>query len=80
MDVVLELLVQSKLKAEKLGLEETDVVFDQAIYAKAVEVLMNPIHLDLKRFIVLRMGAFHTTMTFLAVIGKRFKGFTHDKK
>lgn len=33
---------------------------------------MNPIHKDLKDFIVLRMGAFHTACTFIAVIGKRF--------
>ena len=72
MDVVLEILTQSKLKAEKLGLCETDVVFDQAIYAKAVEIMLNPVFIDLKRFIVLRMGAFHTALTFLAVIGKRF--------
>lgn len=38
MDTVLELLYQSKEKAEKLGLVETDVVLDQAIYAKACEV------------------------------------------
>ena len=72
MDTVLELLVQSKCKAERLGLTETDIVVDQAIYAKAVEILMNPTHIDLKRFIVLRMGAFHTSCIFMAVIGKRF--------
>lgn len=37
-DTVLELLNQSKEKAEKLGLSETDIVLDQAIYAKACEV------------------------------------------
>ena len=52
-DTVLELLSQSKLKAEKLGLLETDVVLDMAIYAKAVEVMMNPRHIDLKKFIVM---------------------------
>lgn len=72
MDTVLELLQQSKLKAEKIGLKETDVVLDLAIYAKAVEIVMNPLHKDLKSFVVLRMGAFHTSMIFLAVIGKRF--------
>ncbi len=72
MDVVLDILNQSKAKAERLGLSEVDVVFDQAIYAKAVEIVLNPMYIHLKKFIVLRMGAFHTTMTFLAVIGKRF--------
>ena len=36
------------------------------------QVLMNPSHKDLKDFIVLRMGAFHTSCIFIAVIGKRF--------
>ena len=71
-NTVLELLTQSKLKAEKIGLEETDVVLDMAIYAKAFEILMNPRYIDLKNFIVLRLGAFHTICIFIAVIGKRF--------
>ncbi len=70
--MVLEASTQSKLKAEKLGLSETDVVFDQAIFAKAVEIVLNLVYIDLKKFIVLRMGAFHTALAFLAVIGKRF--------
>ena len=70
-DTVLELLSQSKLKAEKLGLTETDVL-NMAIYAKAVEIIMNPRYVDLKKFIVLRLGAFHTLCIFIAVIGKRF--------
>jgi len=72
LDTVLEILIQSKAKAENMGLRETDVVMDQAIYTKAVEVLANPLHKNLKDFIVLRMGAFHTTCIFLAIIGKRF--------
>ena len=72
MDTVLELLSQSKIKAEKLGLAETDVVLDMAIYAKAVEIMMNPRYIDLKKFIVLRLGGFHTMCIFIAVIGKRF--------
>lgn len=71
-DTVLELLSQSKLKAEKLGLNETDVVLDMAIYSKAVEIIMNPRYIDLKKFVVLRLGGFHTMCVFIAVIGKRF--------
>ena len=71
-DTVLELLYQSKIKAEKLGLTETDVVLDMTIYSKAVEIILNPRYIDLKKFIVLRLGAFHTTCIFIAVIGKRF--------
>ena len=70
---MLEMLLQSKAKAEHLGLVETDVVIDQAIYVKAVEVLENPTHKDLKDFIVLQMGGLSIAMTFLGVIGKRFK-------
>ena len=71
-DTVLELLNQFKIKAEKLGLMETDVVLDMAIYSKAVEIFMNPRYIDLEDFIVLRLGGFHTTCIFIAVIGKRF--------
>ena len=72
MDTVLELLYQSKTKAEKLNLPNADVVVDQAIYAKAVEIMNNPKFSDLKDFVVLRMGAFHIELNFLSVIGKRF--------
>ncbi len=67
-----KLLQQSKIKAELLGLQETDIVLDQAVYAKAFELLQMPSHQSLKDFVVLRLGAFHTTCTFLAIIGKRF--------
>ena len=56
-----------------MGLAETDVVIDQTIYAKAVKVLRNPAHKHLKDFIVLWMGGFCITMTFLGVIGERFR-------
>ena len=60
-----ELLSQSKLKAEKLGLLETDVVLDMAIYAKAVEVMLNATHIHIKQFIILRFGGFHTICIFI---------------
>ncbi len=72
LETVQDVLVQSKLKAEALGLSETDVVMDQAIYARALEILLMPRNRELKKFIVLRMGAFHTSCIFLSVIGKRF--------
>ena len=72
MDTVLELLYQSKAKAEYLNLPNADVVVDQAIYAKAVEILNNPNFSSLKDFIILRMGGFHIALNFLSVIGKRF--------
>ena len=45
---------------------------DHAIYAKALEVMVNPINQDLHNFINLRMGGFHACCIFLAVIAKRF--------
>ena len=67
------MLLQSKAKAEHLGLVETDVVIDQAIYVKAVEVLENSTHNDLKSFIALRMVVFVSPWHSLVLIGKRFK-------
>ena len=71
-DTVFELLKQSKCKAEELGLDENDIVLDQAIYAKATEILSNPVNSELRKIIVLSLGAFHTTCIFLSTIGKRF--------
>ena len=73
MDVVLEVLKQCKQKAETLNLNETDLVFDHAIYAKAVEIVMNEKFLDLRTFINIQMGGLHAASIFLGVIGKRFK-------
>ena len=67
------MLLQSKAKVEHLGLVEADVVIDQAISAKAVEVLENSTHKYLKDFIALWMGGLRIAMTFLGVICKRFK-------
>ena len=55
-------------------IKQTDctVVFDQAIYAKAIEIIwQRPVAFDR---IVVRLGAFHTAATFLAVTGKRLAG------
>ena len=41
LDTVQEVLRQVKAKAESLGLESTDLVFDHAIYAETVAVLTN---------------------------------------
>ena len=57
--------------ATQLGLSDTVVVLDQAIYAKALEVVWRK-KAEFKS-VVLRMGSFHITCTFLAVIGKRFE-------
>ena len=46
-------------------------VFDQAIYAKAIELTWK--HPDLFKDLILRMGDFHTVFNFMATIGKRFQ-------
>ena len=71
METVKELLAQSKEKAQQLNLTETDLVLDHAIYSKAVEVVMDERHPDLRDFINLRMG-FHATCVFLGATGKQF--------
>lgn len=55
----------------QLGLDDTVVALDQAIYAKALEVVWK--HKEEFKTIVLRMGSFHVTCVFLSVIGKRLK-------
>ena len=72
MDTVQEVLLQAKAKAEAVGLRESDVVLDHAIYCKALDIMMNPENIQLKDFINLRMGGFHASCIFIAVIGKRF--------
>ena len=74
MDTVLEVLKVTVQKAKKLFLEEVDIVFDHAIYSKALEIIMNPVHEDLHAFCNIRMGPFHVIMAFLAVIGLLFGG------
>ena len=54
----------------KLGQAEVIIVMDLAIYAKAQEIVWK----QTGEFsnVVLRVGAFHTAMTFITVRGKRF--------
>ena len=68
LNTVSDMLLQSRVKGEHLGLAKTGVVVHQAIYAKVVEVLEKPARKDLKDFTVLRMGVFHNPMTFPGVI------------
>ena len=71
-DVVNHIMQRSLEEADKFGLNQTVVVFDQAIYSKAQTIrFLNPI---MMARIVPRLGEFHTVMTFLGVIGKRFGG------
>ena len=56
--------------AQQLGQHDVIVAFDQAIYAKALEVLWQNKHQFQQ--LVVRIASFHTICAFLAAIGKRF--------
>ena len=70
LSTVYSLLQYAKEVAVKTGQPDIVVTLDQAIYAKAQDILWSKC--DEFSNVVLRMGAFHTAMTFMAVIGKRF--------
>ena len=67
---VYTVLQRSLQMAQQLGQHDVIVVFDQAIYAKALEVLWQ--NKDQFQQVVVRIGSFHTICAFLAAIGKRF--------
>ena len=70
MNTVFEILSKAVQTKEKMKLKSIIVVFDQAIYAKAVEIIWK--HQDLFSDVVPRLGAFHTICVLLSIIGKRF--------
>jgi hypothetical protein len=65
------ILMKSLDLCEKLGLKEIVLVFDQAINSKAQQICWKDE--KYKTTFVVRLGEFHISMSFLAVIGKRFK-------
>ncbi|CAC5376851.1 unnamed protein product [Mytilus coruscus] len=70
LNTVTTVLQRSVSIADKLGQRDVVIVFDQAIYAKPLEIIwQKPVEFECE---VLRMGAFHTACAFMAVIGKRF--------
>ena len=70
MNTISEVLMKARQTKDELKLKHILVVFDQAIYAKSVEIMWK--HRDLFADIVPRLDAFHTTSCLLSVIGKRF--------
>jgi len=70
MSTVHQVLVKAMSYMNSLQLSEIVCVFDQALYAKAAEIVWN----DQARFspIILRMGTFHTMCNLLSILGKRF--------
>ena len=73
MDTLLKVLKVTVEKAKNPFLEEVDIVFDLAIYSKALEIIMNPMHEDVRTFCNIRKGPFHAIMAFFAVSGLRFE-------
>ena len=70
LSTVREVLRRTQQIKSSLDLKSTVVVFDQALYAKATEILWK--EEDLMKDIP-RMGVFHTVCTLLSIIGKRFQ-------
>lgn len=70
MSTVLEILNQADQIRQELKLQQIIVTMDQALYAKATEILWK--HDERYRHIIIRMGTFHTLMTILSILGKRF--------
>ena len=71
LNTVFEILNRSELIRKQLLLETIVVVMDQAIFAKATEIVWK----QKEKFsnVVLRMGSFHTICNALSIIGKRFR-------
>ena len=70
MSTINEVLNRALAIKNELHLDEIVCVFDQAIYAKAIEIKWK--HMSKFDHLVLRMGTFHTACVMLSIIGKRF--------
>ena len=70
MATIKTILDRSIAIADELGLENIDLVADQAIYSKLQEIRWHDE--SYSKRLVIRMGEFHTCMALLACIGKRF--------
>ncbi|KAJ8050587.1 Vesicular integral-membrane protein VIP36 [Holothuria leucospilota] len=71
MDTVQTILHRSMKYADALRQDVVVLVFDQAIYAKAQQIRWRDE--NLKQRLVVRLGMFHTKMSYLACIGKRYR-------
>ena len=71
MSTVNTVLKKSLDIAQSLSLENIVIVVDQALYAKIQDIRWNEKGDFLDKTIV-RLGEFHTSMSFLGVLGKRF--------
>ena len=73
METIQTLMERSVSYADLLQQDCVAVVFDQAIYAKAQKVRWEEESDTFRKKLVVRMGSFHTCMTYLACIGVRYK-------
>ena len=69
LSTVFEILVQSDDIRKQLCLDSIVVTLDQALYAKASEIVWKE---NCFKHIILRMGTFHTICNALSILGKRF--------
>lgn len=70
MSTINAILERSVNIADLLELDHVVVIFDQAIYSKVQQIRWtNPVFME--RLIV-RLGEFHTCLSFLGILGKRF--------
>lgn len=70
MSTVNTILKRSVAVADQLELDQVVLVFDQAIYAKAQQIRWK--NDNFMKRLVIRLGEFHTCMSFLGILGKRF--------
>ena len=66
-----EIITQSEYIRTTLNLETLVIVMDQALYAKAAEIIWK--HKEQYKNLVLRLGVFHVIMNVLSILGKRFQ-------
>lgn len=69
MSTVKTILTRRVQIADQLELEHVVLVFDQAIYAEAQQIRWKD---ELTKRTVIRLGEFHTCMSYLSILGKRF--------
>ena len=67
-----EVLNPSLTIMQSLSLKKIVCTFDQALYAKAAEIIWKHSE-QFQKTIIIRLGAFHTLCTLLATIRKRFQ-------
>ena len=71
-DTFLTVIIRCRLIAQHLGQQWTIITFDEALYSKATELLW--VKPEESNGIILRLGGFHSSVAYLAAVGKDFSG------